>query len=104
MRWRRRKRSKRGKEEGRRFNKKLGLWFYRRIRFCVEYEARERDLEVIKVDPRGTSSTCPRCGGKLVEYEHRVLRCGGCGFTGDGDVVATMNLKVCAQALEMWDP
>jgi hypothetical protein len=39
MRWRRRKRSKRGKEEGRRFNKKLGLWFYRRVQFCVGYEA-----------------------------------------------------------------
>jgi len=79
-------------KKGKRFNKRLGLWFYRRIRFCVEYEARERDLEVIKVDPRGTSSTCPRCGGKLVEYEHRVLRCGKCGFTGDRDVVATINL------------
>jgi putative transposase len=79
-------------KKGKRFNKRLGLWFYRRIRFCVEYEARERDLEVIKVDPRGTSLTCPRCGGKLVEYEHRVLRCGKCGFTGDRDVVATINL------------
>jgi transposase len=44
------------------------------------------------VDPGGAPSTYPRCGGKLVEYEHRVLRCGGCGFAGDGDVVATMNL------------
>jgi putative transposase len=83
-----RKNSKRGRG----FNKKLGLWFYRRVQFCVEYEARERNLEVIKVDPRGTSSKCPRCGGKLVEYEHRVLRCGRCGFTGDRDVIATINL------------
>ena len=47
------------RENGRRdkkFNKRLGLWFYRRVQFCVEYEARERNLEVVKVDPRGTSS------------------------------------------------
>jgi putative transposase len=43
-------------EENRRdkiLNKRLGLRFYRRILFCVEYEARERDLEVVKVNPRG---------------------------------------------------
>jgi putative transposase len=44
-----RENNRRGKE----FNKKLGLWFYRRIQFCVDYEAGERDLEVVKVNPRG---------------------------------------------------
>jgi putative transposase len=28
-------------KRGKRFNKKLGLWFYRRIQFCIEYETRE---------------------------------------------------------------
>ena len=74
------------------FNKKLGLWFYRRIQFCVDYEAGERDLEVVKVNPRGISSKCPRCGRKLVEYEHRVLKCKKCDFIGDRDVIATLNL------------
>jgi putative transposase len=77
---------------GRGFNKRLGLWFYRRVQFCVEYETRERGLEVVKVNPRGTSSRCPRCGGRLVEYRYRVLRCGRCGFAGDRDVIATVNL------------
>jgi len=79
-------------KKGRRFNKKLGLWFYRKIQSCMEYEVRERNLEVVKVDPKGTSSKCPRCGGKLVEYGHRVLRCRECNFVGDRDVVATLNL------------
>ena len=79
-------------KKGRRFNKRLGLWFYRRVQFCVEYEARERGLEVVKVNPRGTSSRCPRCGGRLVENEYRVLRCRRCGFVGDRDVIATVNL------------
>jgi len=79
-------------KKNRRFNKRLGLWFYRRVQFCVEYEARERGLEIVKVDPRGTSSKCPRCGGKLVENGYRVLRCRKCSFIGDRDVTATINL------------
>jgi len=79
-------------KKNRRFNKRLGLWFYRRVRFCVEYEAMERNLEVVKVDPRETSSKCPRCGGRLVEDGHRVLSCKKCGFIGDRDVIATINI------------
>jgi len=79
-------------KKNKRFNKRLGLWFYRRVQFCVEYEAMERGLEVVKVNPRGTSSKCPRCGGKLVEDGHRVLRCRKCGFVGDRDVTAAVNL------------
>ena len=83
---------KENNKKSREFNKKLGLWFYRRIQFCIEYEARERNLEVIKINPKGTSSKCPRCGSKLIENENRVLRCRKCSFTGDRDVVATINL------------
>jgi len=79
-------------KKNKRFNKRLGLWFYRRIQFCVEYEAMERGLEVVKINPRGTSSKCTRCGGKLVEDGYRVLRCRKCGFVGDRDVTATVNL------------
>jgi putative transposase len=52
----------------------------------------ERGLQVAKVNPRGTSSRCPRCGGRLVEDGHRVPRCRRCGFVGDRDVIATLNL------------
>ena len=79
-------------KKSREFNKKFGVWFYRRIQFCVEYEARERNLEVVKVDPRGTSSKCPRCGCKLLEDGYRVLRCRKCSFVGDRDVSATINI------------
>jgi putative transposase len=85
-------RKNRESKKSREFNKRLGLWFYRRVQFCVEYEARERNLEVDKVDPRGKSSRCPRCGGRLVEDGYRVLRCRRCGFVGDRDVTATLNL------------
>ena len=74
------------------FNKKLSLWFYRRIQFAVEYKVFERGLETVYVSPRKTSSRCPRCGGKLVEAGYRILKCKSCGFIGDRDIIACMNL------------
>ena len=76
----------------RRFNKKLTLWFYRRVQFCIEYEAKERGLEVARVNPRGTSSKCPRCGSRLVDNGYRTLRCSKCNFVGDRDVIAVVNM------------
>ena len=79
-------------KKGKKFNKKLTLWFYRRMQFCIEYEARERGLRVVKVSPKGTSTKCSKCGSKLVDNGHRTLKCGKCDFIGDRDVVATVNL------------
>ncbi|MEM4592897.1 MAG: IS200/IS605 family accessory protein TnpB-related protein, partial [Sulfolobales archaeon] len=50
---------------GSNFNKKLSLWFYRKMQFTISYEALERGLVVRYVDPSKTSSTCPRCGSRL---------------------------------------
>lgn len=53
-------------KKDKRFNKRLGLWLYRRIQFCIEYEAKERNLKVVKINPRRPLQKCPRCS-KLVE-------------------------------------
>ncbi|MEM3990109.1 MAG: zinc ribbon domain-containing protein [Desulfurococcaceae archaeon] len=74
------------------FKKRLSFWFYRRIQFAVGYEALERGLEARFVNPRKTSSTCPRCGGRLKDGGSRVLRCPKCSLVGDRDVVACINL------------
>ncbi|MEM0309240.1 MAG: zinc ribbon domain-containing protein, partial [Thermofilaceae archaeon] len=74
------------------FNKKLSLWFYRKMLFTIGYEALERGLAVRYVDPRKTSSTCPRCGSRSKDNSGRVLKCTRCGFTGDRDVIACINL------------
>jgi putative transposase len=74
------------------FNKKLSLWFYRRMQFTISYEALERGLETGYVNPVKTSSTCPRCGSRLKDNGDRVLQCTRCGFIGDRDVIACINL------------
>jgi len=42
---------------------------------------------------RGTSSTCPKCGSRLVESGYRRMRCPRCGFEADRDTVAVMNIE-----------
>ena len=78
-------------KKGREFNKKLTLWFYYRAQFCIEYEAKER-IKIVKVNPKETSSKCPKCSSKLVEDGYRTLKCSKCNHIGDRDVVATINL------------
>jgi putative transposase len=48
-------------------------------------------VPIIIVDPRSTSSTCPRCREKLV-YTHRLAMCKRCGFKADRDSVGAMNI------------
>lgn len=77
-----------------RFNKKLVLWFYYRMRFCVGYEVVERSLVAVRVSPRGTSTACPKCDSRLASDGYRTLKCSSSGFIGDRDVVATINLRI----------
>jgi putative transposase len=77
-------------KKGRRFNKK---------QFCIEYEARERGLEAVKVSPRNTSSKCPRCSSKLVDNGYRTLRCSKCNFIGER---RSGSSKPIQKILKMW--
>ncbi|WP_252900620.1 RNA-guided endonuclease TnpB family protein [Vulcanisaeta sp. JCM 14467] len=78
-----------GKDDGIRW--KLTLFAYRRLRHAVIAKAIEHNVPVIIVDPRNTSTTCPRCGSRLT-YIHRLAFCRNCGFIGDRDVVGAMNI------------
>jgi putative transposase len=56
----------------------------------LTYKAESAGVELVKVDPRGTSQTCPECGTiakkTLAERTHRC----DCGCTLDRDVAAAM--------------
>ncbi|MEM1699062.1 MAG: transposase [Sulfolobales archaeon] len=60
--------------------------------FTISYEALERGLAVRYVNPSKTSTTCPKCGSRSKDIGGRVLKCTRCGFTGDRDVIACINL------------
>jgi len=70
---------------------KFTMFAYRRLQHSIISKAIEYGVPVIIVDPRNTSSTCPRCGEKLV-YIHRLAVCKKCGFKADRDSVGAMNI------------
>ena len=55
----------------------------------LRYKAARAGGELIEVDPRYTSQTCPECGIiKKKELSERVHRCRPCGCVLDRDVAA----------------
>jgi IS605 OrfB family transposase len=66
---------------------------YRRLAFWIDWQAEKNGVPILIVDPANTSSTCPRCGTKLVEIGYRRLRCPRCGFEADRDTIAILNIE-----------
>jgi len=66
---------------------------YRRLAFWIDWQAEKSGVPLFVVDPAGTSTTCPRCGAKLVEVGHRRLRCPNCGLEADRDTIAILNIE-----------
>jgi IS605 OrfB family transposase len=66
---------------------------YRKLGRWLDWEAEKNGVPVIVVDPAGTSTTCPRCGTKLVEVGYRRFRCPRCGFEADRDTIAVLNIE-----------
>jgi putative transposase len=77
---------------GRILNRRLHSWNFRRLQFYIEYKAKLEGLPVVYVNPKGTSTLCPICGGKLASNGHRLMRCPKCGYEGDRDVTACLNI------------
>jgi len=72
---------------------KLMLLTYRRLLWWIKWQAMKRGVLVIEVDPRGTSTTCPKCGRKMEEVGHRHMKCPVCNFEAGRDVVAILNIE-----------
>jgi len=66
---------------------------YRRLLWWIKWQAAKRGVAVVEVDPRGTSTTCPKCGGKMEEVGHRRMKCVKCGFEAGRDIVAILNIE-----------
>jgi len=72
---------------------KLMALAYRRLLWWIKWQAAKRGVVIVEVDPRGTSTTCPKCGRKMEEVRHRRMRCIKCGFEAGRDVVAVLNIE-----------
>jgi len=76
--------------KGRRTRWELEMFAYRKLQHSIVSKALERGVPVMLVEPKHTSSTCPRCDKKL-KYVDRLAIC-KCGFKGDRDRVGAMNI------------
>ena len=88
-----------GGGRGPRMRRRLSSWPQRELHRQIEYKAEERGVPVIKVDPRYTSKTCPRCG-EIKQRRSRVGRvfvCDKCGWRMDRQLNAGLN--ICRTAL-----
>jgi len=74
---------------------------YRRLGYWIDWQAQKHGVKVIIVDPAHTSTTCPRCGSRMIESGYRRMKCPVCGFEADRDMVAVLNIE--KKALEQME-
>jgi len=82
----------------RKFNKKLSLWVYHRIQYCIYYKALVEGLPIAFVNPRGSSKT-PPIGGKLTFINYKWAKLPN-GHIVTRDIIASWNLALrCLKSL-----
>ncbi len=75
--------------------RRLAVWTHGRFQRLVTYKAH---TTVVRVNPLGTSSECPRCGGRLDHPEWRRSICVDCQGDWHRDRVAAINILSRGQA------
>ena len=68
----------------------------------IEEAAEEHGIKVTKVNERGTSSICPRCGSRRHVRSKRRFKCNDCGLEAHRDAVGCVNIGLahkCAEAV-----
>ena len=73
----------------------LVSWSYYDLEQKLIYKAMEHGQKVIKVNPRYTSQTCPKCGHidkKNRDKQKHIFCCKNCGYKSNDDRIGAMNL------------
>ena len=90
-------------KSSKKFNRMMSRWNFRELASFIEYKAALAGVPVIYVNPKETSSTCPRCGkvSRRNEKTWGWFKCTKCGYQSDADRVAALNIAAKAlNALE----
>ncbi len=90
-----RKLYQKGNGQGNKYRRRLNGWQFYELQRQIEYKAQWVGLPVEFVDPKRTSTQCPKCGKKLQEdMQHsRKMSCNNCGLFMDRDIIAAMNIS-----------
>jgi len=70
-------------------------WPFHQLRSFIEYKARQAGIPVVVVKPHNTSRECPRCHfiDKRNRPERSRFKCVSCGFEGEADFIASLNIR-----------
>ena len=77
--------------KSKRFRTDINKWPYRLFQQYVDYKSGN---ETLYVDPAGTSSECPVCGGKLKHPGWKESKCINCGVIYSRDKLASLSISV----------
>jgi len=83
-----------GKKRSRQLNYRLSTFPYRKLITYLDLKACERGINVVEVDAKKSSITCPICGyiDKKNRIDRETFRCRRCKFTFNAQYVACLNL------------
>jgi len=95
-----RKLYRKGNGQGRKYRGRMNGWSFGEAQRQIQYKAAWEGTPVVKVNPRGTSNRCAKCGeilqlAQLSDTKHRrCLWCNKCQRWIDRDVNAAINLSL----------
>jgi len=72
----------------------LHNWNFRQLINFIEYKAKLAGIPLVAVDPRGTSTTCLKCGSfnRRSRKSQSIFKCRFCGYTLNADLVGARNI------------
>jgi IS605 OrfB family transposase len=86
----------------RKLSRKLSNWLRGALYEILKYKAKRFGIKITRVNPRWTSSYCPRCCTKGVKISDprtcqvikrgRFFYCGACSYLADRDYIAAVNI------------
>jgi IS605 OrfB family transposase len=70
-------------------------WAFGQLRGFIEYKAKLSGVPVLKVDPRGTSRRCSKCGHteKTNRVNQALFICHRCGYESNADINVAKNIQ-----------
>ena len=77
---------------GQKVRARLHRWPFRELQQKIVDKACRAGIEVIFVDPRYTSQTCPHCNAIGTRQKHRFV-CKNCGYRAHSDLNGGRNLQ-----------
>lgn len=80
------------KGKGRRFNRIVSNMPYYKLSQMIQYKARWEGIPVLKINERGTSKTCSKCGSEGKRPYQGLFKCNECGYQANADFNGSKNI------------